>query len=114
MTSQGTEGEPVAAAALVSRSAPAVELGGTQSCGGSAAARTPLGSRLGQRTRDSGPVTAWGMAGSPGLVSGAAEPRTAAPPSTAAASPEAAPWGPGPTRKPQAPGPPTEPTSPAI
>ena len=50
--------------------------------------RTPL---LGQRTRDSGPVTAWGMSGSPGLVSGAAEPRTAAPPSTAAASPKAAP-----------------------
>ena len=45
----------------------------------------------GQRTRDSGPVTALGMAGSPGLVSGAAEPRMAAQPSTAAASPKAAP-----------------------
>src|ERR1700747_2224574 len=90
MTSPGNDSEPVAVAALVSRSAPAAELGGTQSCGGSAAARTPLGFRLGQRTRDSGPVTAWGMAGSPGLVSGAAEPRTAAPPSTAAASPKAA------------------------
>ena len=32
-----------------------------------------------------------GIAGSPGLVSGAAEPRMAAPPSTAAASPKAAP-----------------------
>jgi hypothetical protein len=45
----------------------------------------------GQQTRGSGPVTAWGMAGSPGLVSGAAEARMAAPPSTAAASPKAAP-----------------------
>src|SRR4029077_15268011 len=104
MTSPGNDSEPVAAAALVSRSAPAAELGGTQSCGGSAAARTPLGFRLGQRTRDSGPVTAWGMAGSPGLVSGAAEPRTAAPPSTAAASPKAAPWGARAARKPPRPG----------
>jgi hypothetical protein len=45
----------------------------------------------GQQTRGSGPVTAWGMAGSSGLVSGAAEPRMAAPASTAAASPKAAP-----------------------
>src|SRR5690242_19698459 len=98
-----------AAAALVSRSAPAAELGSYHPVGADQRGRLARGHRPapgerdrpragqvtgvspGQRTRDSGPVTAWGMAGSPGLVSGAAEPRTAAPPSTAAASPKAAP-----------------------